>query len=217
MHIRALHGLTAFLAVANQASAWYLEVHNQIGYVADKLLTDRAKWMVNQILEPEYEGSIGRAAAWADTVSRSTAPYSYNWHWISARDNPPDDCGLYYHRDCQAGGCVVQQIMNQTRIFEDCLGRVKNGDYERNQTCEMSLKWIFHFVMDVCEPMHTSLRAYGGNTFKVKFGGVDTNLHQVCTEPIQAHECDILSNERTDLGPLDPLLSDKSSQRLPER
>ena len=171
--------LTAVVAASHCASAWYLEVHNQIGYVTDLLLADRTKWVINQILEPEYYGSIGRAAAWADTVSRTTAKYSYGWHWISARDNPPDDCGLFYHRDCQEGGCVVQQIHNQTRIYQGCVERLSSGQYQTNETCQMALKWIFHFIMDVCEPMHTSLRAYGGNTLKVTFGGVDTNLHQV--------------------------------------
>jgi hypothetical protein len=180
MRFNTLKSLTALLAATNPASAWYLEVHNQIGYMTDYLLNSNAKWMINQILEPEYQGSIGRAASWADTVSRTTAKYSYSWHWISAKDNPPEECGLYYHRDCQDGGCVVQQIMNQTRIFEGCLVRLKQGRYYRDQNCEMALKWIFHFVMDVCEPMHTSERAYGGNTFKVTFDRKETNLHQVC-------------------------------------
>lgn len=134
--------------------------------------------MLTQILEPEYQGSVGRAAAWADTVSRTTAPYSYGWHWISARDEPPDDCSLYYHRDCQKGGCVVQQIYNQTQILKPCVSALANGQYYPNVNCQQALKWIIHFIMDVCEPMHTSLKAYGGNTFPVIFNSTDTNLHQ---------------------------------------
>lgn len=171
--------LTASCILPTLTSAWYLEVHNQIGYVADQLINRNTQYMLAHILEPEYHGLIGLAASWADTVSRTTAKYSYGWHWISAKDNPPDDCGLFYHRDCQEGGCVVQQIHNQTRILEGCVARLRDGRYQDDVDCSQALKWIIHFTMDVCEPMHTSFRAFGGNTFKVKFNGTDTNMHQV--------------------------------------
>lgn len=154
-------------------------VHNQIGYVADQLLTNNAKYMIRGILEPEYEGSVGRAASWADTVSRTTAKYSYVWHWISARDEPPDNCNLHYHRDCGEGGCVVQQIHNQTQILEGCVQRLGQGQYSPDVDCQQALKWVIHFVMDVAEPMHTSFKSLGGNTFKVIFNGTETNMHQV--------------------------------------
>ena len=89
--------------------------------MAEIFLSDATKTMAAQILEPHYQGSIGRAAGWADTVRKNPYPYSAGWHYISAKDNPPNDCGLYYHRDCQEGGCVVQQIWNQTVILEQCM------------------------------------------------------------------------------------------------
>lgn len=64
-----------------------MDIHNQIGFAAGKYLTPQARFMVESILEPEYNGSIGRAASWADTVSRTTHRYSYTWHWTSANDN----------------------------------------------------------------------------------------------------------------------------------
>ncbi|EME83179.1 uncharacterized protein MYCFIDRAFT_188290 [Pseudocercospora fijiensis CIRAD86] len=173
----AIH-LACFGRLVVPSTAWYLQVHNQIGYVVDQLLNQNTKYMLSQILEPEYKGSVGRSAAWADTVSRTTAPYSYNWHWISARDNPPDDCGLFYHRDCQQGGCVVSQIFNQTSILRPCIADLAKGHYKPDQTCAQALKWTIHFIMDVCEPMHTSMRALGGNRFPVTFNGTETNMHQ---------------------------------------
>lgn len=161
-----------------QSAAWYLQVHNQIGYVADQLLNSNTKYMLSSILEPEYQGQIGKCAAWADTVSRSTAPYSYNWHWISARDEPPNDCSLFYHRDCQAGGCAVQQVYNQTEILKPCITHLANGQYKADVNCQQALKWIVHFIMDLAEPMHTSMKAFGGNSFPVIFNRTKTNLHQ---------------------------------------
>jgi hypothetical protein len=172
-----LTGLTLASLFA-PSTAWYLQVHNQIGYMADQLLNGNTQYMLSQILEPEYRGSVGRCAAWADTVSRTTAPYSYGWHWISARDNPPNDCSLLYHRDCQAGGCAVQQVYNQTEILKPCIAQLANGQYRPDVNCQQALKWTIHFIMDLAEPMHTSLKAFGGNTFKVIFNGTETNLHQ---------------------------------------
>lgn len=187
----ALAGLLALV------SSWQLEVHNQIGFMADEMIGGAARDMVASILEPEYGGSLGRAAGWADTIRRGPYAYSYTWHFISARDNPPNDCGLYYHRDCQAGGCVVQQIANQTQILETCLRAAarrraemrtgdSSGDYDISSTrspdkmvCSEALKWITHFIGDVAQPLHTSERSFGGNSVKVKFNGTDSNLHQV--------------------------------------
>ncbi|KAF3006285.1 hypothetical protein E8E14_008290 [Neopestalotiopsis sp. 37M] len=184
----ALLPLASFFAAP--VYSWQQEVHNQIGFMADEMISSATRNMVASILEPEYQGSLGRAAGWADTVRKGPHAYSYTWHFISARDNPPDDCGLYYHRDCQKGGCVVQQISNQTQILEQCLraqqrGEVigEKGDYNSRSpgkiVCSEALKWITHFIGDVAQPLHTSNRSIGGNSVKVKFNGSDSNLHQV--------------------------------------
>lgn len=166
-------------AFSSPASAWYQEVHNQLGYVTDQLLNSNTKYMVAQILEAEYQGSVGRAASWADSVSRTTHPYSYNWHWISGHDDPPNSCSLHYHRDCGEDSCVVQQIHNQTEILKPCVAALANGMYEPNVDCRQALKWLVHFTMDICQPMHTSFKSRGGNDFKVTFNGTVVNMHQM--------------------------------------
>lgn len=177
----AVAALTAF---ALPTHSWHTEVHNQIGFMAELLISDATREMISQVLapEPEYQGSLGRAAAWADVVRRGPHAYSYTWHFISAKDNPPNDCGLYYHRDCQKTGCVVQQISNQTSILEKCLVARRDGKDKESPdkiVCSQALKWIAHFAGDVAQPLHTSERAIGGNGIKVKFNGTDTNLHEV--------------------------------------
>ena len=102
MRVPSWINLIAGASLLPTGSSWYLEIHNQvtlvnhpaqtqthpyqIGYVAEQFMDPRTHWMIAQILDPEYGGSIGRAAAWADTV-RKTHPYSYGWHFISALDN----------------------------------------------------------------------------------------------------------------------------------
>ncbi|ETS76651.1 hypothetical protein PFICI_12038 [Pestalotiopsis fici W106-1] len=184
-----LGALLPLVSFFGPVHSWQQEVHNQIGFMADEMISTATREMVASILEPEYQGSLGRAAGWADTVRRNPHPYSYTWHFISARDNPPDDCGLYYHRDCQKGGCVVQQISNQTKILEKCLRAQQNGridakgDYNSRSpgkiVCSEALKWVTHFAGDVAQPLHTSNRATGGNSIKVKFNGTDSDLHKV--------------------------------------
>ncbi|KAK6067694.1 S1/P1 Nuclease [Seiridium cupressi] len=182
MHSETLFSqLAALAALTAPVQSWHTEVHNQIGFMADTMISEATRNMVSTILEPEYLGSLGRAGAWADTVRKGPNAYSYGWHFISAEDDPPNDCGLYYHRDCQKGGCVVQQIANQTNILERCLVAVRDqreGDSPGKIVCSEALKWITHFAGDVAQPLHTSERSVGGNSVKVKFNGTDTNLHQ---------------------------------------
>jgi hypothetical protein len=48
-----------------------------------------------------------------------------------------------------------------------------------NITCAQALMWVLHFVGDVAQPLHASGLGAGGNTVRVKFGGVETGLHHV--------------------------------------
>jgi hypothetical protein len=69
------------------ASAWNTDVHQQIGFMAEEFLTPYAIGVVRNILEPWYQGSIGRAAAWADGYAHTAeGRFSYQWHWIDSED-----------------------------------------------------------------------------------------------------------------------------------
>ena len=68
--------------------AWSTDVHQQIGYMAEEFLSAKTNSVLQEILEPEYEGSLGRAAAWADSFAHTDeGAYSYQWHWIDSSDN----------------------------------------------------------------------------------------------------------------------------------
>jgi hypothetical protein len=76
------------LVLATTVAAWSEDVHNQIGFMAETFLTPSTTAMIKQILEPMYEGSIGRAAAWADSFDHTPAgAFSSQWHWIDSSDN----------------------------------------------------------------------------------------------------------------------------------
>lgn len=56
--------------------------------MAEKFLDPYTTSILAKILEPEYKGSIGLAAAWADSYAHTTeGRFSYQWHWIDSSDN----------------------------------------------------------------------------------------------------------------------------------
>jgi hypothetical protein len=158
------------------------DVHQQIGHSAEQLLTPTTKSILYQILEPQYNKSIGLAAAWADDYAHTPeGAFSYQWHWIDSADNAPYYCNVYYHRDCSKGGCVVSAIANQTQILKSCIQRVKMGELVDGEDlqCSYALKWVVHFLGDIAQPLHASGRAAGGNGIEVVFGNQTTELHAV--------------------------------------
>ncbi|KAH7080039.1 phospholipase C/P1 nuclease domain-containing protein [Paraphoma chrysanthemicola] len=164
------------------AACWNTDVHNQIGFMAETFFTPQTASVLADILEPQYGGSVGRAAAWADAYAHTTeGRFSYQWHWIDTHDWAPQRCHLDYTSDCAKGGCVVSAIANQTGILRECVGHVKSGALSggTNLTCSFALKWVAHFLGDINQPLHASGRAAGGNFYKVKFGNVSTELHAV--------------------------------------
>jgi hypothetical protein len=157
-------------------------VHNQIGFMAETFLTPFTTSILQHILEPEYNGSIGRAAAWADAYAHTDeGRFSYQWHWIDSHDDPPHTCNLNYTRDCSKGGCVVSAIANQTKILQGCVADVKSGTLNggTNLTCSYALKWVSHFFGDIAQPLHASGRGAGGNFVNVTFNKTRTELHAV--------------------------------------
>ncbi|KAL6705978.1 hypothetical protein ACN47E_006257 [Coniothyrium glycines] len=177
----SLRGVSGALLLAS-ASAWNVDVHNQIGFMAETFFTPETTDVLARILEPQYNGSVGRAAAWADAYAHTAeGRFSYQWHWIDTHDKAPEYCHLDYASDCAKGGCVVSAIANQTGILRDCLSNMDNSALTTgtNLTCSQSLKWIAHFFGDLHQPLHTNARNVGGNTYRVIFANTSTQLHAV--------------------------------------
>ncbi|KAH9907572.1 nuclease P1 [Xylariomycetidae sp. FL2044] len=169
-------------ALAAPVAAWNKDVHQQIAYTADELLSPWTKIILKQILEPEYQGSLGRVGAWADDYRKTDeGAYTTQWHWIDPADQPPSFCNVHYNRDCTSGGCIISALANQTQILKGCikdakLGKLRNGE---NPDCANAVKFIAHFTSDIAQPLHVSGIAAGGNGFTVTFAGEETNLHSV--------------------------------------
>lgn len=170
--------------LSTSAVAWNVDVHNQIGFMAEQFLEPETSTLLAQLLEPKYEGSVGRAAGWADAYAHTAeGRFSYQWHWIDTHDQPPAFCHLDYEQDCAKGGCVVSAIANQTGILRECIQELRSSGVVSsrgsNLTCSYALKWVAHFFGDIHQPLHASGRAVGGNTYKVIFANQTTQLHAV--------------------------------------
>ncbi|KAJ9157203.1 Nuclease PA3 [Pleurostoma richardsiae] len=194
------------LALTGAATAWNTDVHNQIGFMAETFLTENTKAVISKILEPQYEGSIGKAAAWADSYAHTTeGAFSYQWHWIDSSDDPPAYCNVHYNRDCTEGGCIVSAIANQTEILRHCIAAAKCGNSSNTTAtvlqCSYALKWITHFLGDITQPLHASGIAVGGNSFPVTFAGKKTELHAVWDGSIIYYDANVTGFSNTSLDP----------------
>ncbi|CRK16863.1 hypothetical protein BN1708_011855 [Verticillium longisporum] len=181
--MRASHFAAALVgAFAAPGLAWNTDIHQQIGFAAEKFLSPAAKAILSEILEPESGASLGRIGAWAD-AHRGTPEgrHTTTWHWINPADQPPSFCNVHYNRDCTSGGCIVSALANETQILKSCIRSVKDGKLVggANATCANAAKFITHFIMDIAQPMHVTGIARGGNDIPVVFGGVTTNLHAI--------------------------------------
>lgn len=79
--------LAVIPALMPGAQSWSTDVHQQIGFMAEEYLSGHTTAILQEILEPEYEGSIGRAAAWADDYGHTDeGEFSSQWHYIDASD-----------------------------------------------------------------------------------------------------------------------------------
>jgi hypothetical protein len=175
--------------------------------MAETFFTSETTAVLAEILEPQYNGSVGRAAAWADAYAHTAeGRFSYQWHWIDTHDKAPENCHLDYSKDCAKGGCVVSAIANQTRILRECIGDLQDGvsPSGTNLTCSYALKWIAHFLGDLHQPLHANARNVGGNTYRVIFGNVSTQLHAVRSLPLDSSR--ILQLTIIGLGPLYTIL-----------
>ncbi|KAH9274297.1 hypothetical protein BASA83_003295 [Batrachochytrium salamandrivorans] len=74
------------------------------------------------------------------------------------------------HRDCADGICLSSAIARHNRILMESTSPDDPG-------AEESLKYIIHFISDVCQPLHTDGREKGGSLTVIHFGGKRWTLH----------------------------------------
>lgn len=150
--------------------AWGNLAHRTIALLAQKHFTPSASLYIHSLLGSE---TLADAALWADTYKfLPQGRYTSSWHFVDARDEPPQSCSVSYGRDCQPNRtCIIAAIANMTGRVND--ERLEHG--ERN----MALKFLLHLIGDLHCPLHAEGLLRGGNDISVLWEGRDTNLHFV--------------------------------------
>lgn len=160
------------LAIIQGAQAWGSLGHQTIAYIAQHYISNHTASWAQSILNDTSSHYLANIATWADGY-RYTAEgkFSAGFHYIDAKDNPPETCNVDFERDCSEEGCVVSAIANYTQ-------RVQATELDMLQR-DYALRWIVHFCGDISQPLHDENFHMGGNGVHVTFNGSETNLHGV--------------------------------------
>jgi hypothetical protein len=109
--------------------------------------------------------TLADISTWAD---EQRSPGSAPWHYVDV----PITESRYDSKYCQPGGCVVSKIGDFKRVLQD----PKAGKEQKQQ----ALKFLVHFIEDLCQPLHVGdTGSRGGNEIQVRFYGIGSNLHRV--------------------------------------
>ncbi|KAH9274318.1 hypothetical protein BASA83_003316 [Batrachochytrium salamandrivorans] len=130
-------------------TAWGVVAHRVIGLIAKQFLTKEGLEYVDAYLHQQSMDSIG---SWADDERESSrGSDAVEYHFTPSMDPSEAKCVYDDHRDCA----------------------------DDDPGAEESMKYIIHYVSDVCQPLHTDERDEGGSLTLVRFGGQTWSLHTI--------------------------------------
>jgi hypothetical protein len=165
-----------------QAFGWGAKGHGVVAEVAERGLSPNVAAQVRQLT---FSAPLREIASLADDWraeetkglrTGDTGPLHYS--------NIPNEERFFDRaRDCKDDRCVVAAIEKYTAILKD---RTATRDARRE-----ALIYLVHFVGDIHQPMHAAGGMIkneetgamemdrGGNLVKVRFLGIETNLHSI--------------------------------------
>ncbi|KAK5065392.1 hypothetical protein LTR84_001230 [Exophiala bonariae] len=171
-----VHTALLVLSFSVESFAWGEHGHRTVGYLARLYFTPNGEALFNELLAPTAMFDISDGAVWADDHGvQIRMPFSKPWHYIDAKDDPPDNCTIVYSTDCDPDKhCVIAAIVNMT-------SRVNNQALLKQEQSN-AFKFLLHFLGDVTQPLHTEEKCKGGNNLMVQWGPLNSpreKLHQV--------------------------------------
>jgi hypothetical protein len=171
-----------FALLPLHAFAWGAKGHAVIAEVAERGLSPNVAAQVRQLT---FSAPLRDIASLPD-----------DWRADETKKLRPGDTGALHYsnipndqatfdraRDCANDQCVVAAIEKYVAILKD---KTKSRDERRE-----ALIFVTHFLGDIHQPMHAAggqvkddttgqmVPDRGGNLVKVRFLGVDTNLHSI--------------------------------------
>ena len=144
-----------------------------MAYVASNFVFPRTTTFLQSLLDNNTGDYLAGIATWADSIRYTKwGRFTSDFHFIDAKDSPPQYCGVDFDRDCKKDrGCVVSALHNYTTRLLD----------PRQSAAERAIaaKFVVHFIGDIHQPLHTENVERGGNGIQVLFDGRGFNLHHV--------------------------------------
>lgn len=142
--------------------------HRVTGEIAEIYLTDSAKRQINEILNNE---SLAEISTYVDQMRSEQTEYwqktSKPFHYVTVPDGKTYDQVV-----APPQGDAVTALEKYRKVLLD-----SNSTRDEKS---LAIKWIVHIIADLHQPLHAGNGLdRGGNNFKVKFFGFDTNLHSV--------------------------------------
>lgn len=159
--------LSATLSVLSflPAFPWGQKGHDTTAAIAERHLTRTTKDSICSLLDGK---SIVYWANWLDNASH-TDEYAHTktWHYKNV------DAGVDFdNAPLLDSGDIVRAISEQTSIARNPM--------ETKEKKALAVKMLVHLLGDIHQPMHMGHASdRGGNSWKIRWFGRDTNLHSV--------------------------------------
>ncbi|GLS84057.1 S1/P1 nuclease [Paraferrimonas haliotis] len=153
-------------AFSSGVLAWGQTGHRIVAEIGENQLNDKARAAIAEIVG---EQKLAILSTWPDEIRSDTKyPQTFPWHYVSIND----DESVYDFHNRSDKGDVLEALYR----FEKKLRDPKLSQQQKWQ----ALSFYIHFVGDIHQPLHVGNRHdRGGNNVKVKWFGVDSNLHRV--------------------------------------
>ncbi|KAF9200305.1 hypothetical protein BGZ49_009478 [Haplosporangium sp. Z 27] len=161
---------------ANNVQAWGEVGHTITGMIAQQYLTSNTASVINTLLS-DYQGQLGNAAPWADSVRGLS---SFKWatplHFFDPQnDDPPTDCEANYVYNGQDSVNALFNMTSQLVTYQQKPPTSATAIKHREEV----LKFFVHWMGDIHQPLHDSTPYLGGNQAPIKWGTKTSNLHSM--------------------------------------
>ena len=144
---------------------WGKTGHRTMGEIAAKHLSKKAAKKISALLGGE---SLAFVSTYADEIRSDNTYRKYApWHYVSFPFG-----ARYENTPKNKKGDIIMGIQNCIDVLRDTTASQKDKEFY--------LRMLVHFIGDLHMPLHVGLKEdKGGNSFKVKWFGKQTNLHSV--------------------------------------
>ena len=154
---------------------WGATGHRVVGQIAENYLTEKAKKSIKNLLNGK---SLASVSTFADDIKSDPKYKKFNpWHYVNIKSGENYDT-----KNKNKNGDVIVAIYKCIEILSDKNYNKKDKSFY--------LKLLVHFIGDVHQPLHVGRKEdRGGNDIKVRWFGVQTNLHRVWdSQIINSHQ-----------------------------